>query len=461
MSLVARPHAAPRALRRVPLLVALLSVRESFWVIPIVMVLAAGGLALGLLQLDGWLGWKAILIPGLEWVQLGGHAAARQLLTALAGAIITVAGVVFSVTTAVLALTTSQFGPRLLRHFVTDRGIQAVLGTFLATFVYTLIVSLALGSGEGPLPRVSVLTAAGLTLASVAVFVYFVHHVATHIQADYVIARAASELAGTIEGVFGGLTEDEPAPEPEPEPPGPPRRVEATGAGYVRSVDVPRLVELARGRDLLLRVDRAPGAFVGEGDPLLQVHGGDGLGDDELDALRSCFYLGVSRTGAQDVEFALEQLVEIGVRALSPGLNDPFTAVRCIDRLGAALCSIARRAPPVRVHRDDEGRPRVVVHWTALPGAIERALSPLVEYGGGHARVVEALIDAIGRVARVTDRPDAREALARQLDALERACAAFSSGVRARLTDRLRDVAIGSADAARTSIPTGRARPCE
>lgn len=421
-----------RALRSVPLLVTLRLLRENFWFLPLLMVLGALGLAALALWTDGWLDRKSFDTPALAWIELGGHEGARSLLAALAGAIVTVAGVVFSVTIAVLTLTTSQFGPRLLRQFLRDRGIQAVLGTFLGTFVYTLVVSLALGN-EGSLPRVSVLTAAALTLTSVGVFVYFVHHVATHIQADHVVAAAAGELERVIQGVYGE------AKQPQREERS--KEVRSPRAGYVTGVDLQGLLDLAVRHDVVLDVVRPPGAFVRRGDPLLSVEDGDALPCALLDDLEGCFYLGISRTSEQDVESAIEQLVEVGVRALSPALNDHFTAVRCLDRLSSALCTMAALEPPQRVLVDDEDRPRVRIRWFELPQAIRRALGPLNEAGADHALVQEALAGAITRLARATSRPDALKALAAELETLQQASARLPESARGPLTDPLRRAA--------------------
>lgn len=434
----ARPDGG-RSLRTVRFQVARRLLRENFWFIPLTMMIMAGVLAFGFLRLDAWLGPRAFDIPVLAWIHLGGHAGGRTLLAALAGAIITVAGVVFSVTMAVLTLTTSQFGPRLLRHFVRDRSIQVVLGTFLATFVYTLVISFALGADE-QLPRFSVLAAAGLTLASVVVFVYFVHHVATHVQADHVVAAAAKELERVIEGVHGAPSP--PAPHDErPPPPSDARAVAAEREGYVTSVDLPRLVECAAEHDVVLHVARPPGAFVRRGDPLVLVSTREELPPELRRAVARGFFVGAARTTEQDVEFALEQLVEVAVRALSPGLNDPFTAVRCVDRLAAGLSAMACRCAPPAALRDASGAPRVVVQWLALPEAIHRAFGPVTEAGGRHASVLEALACAIAGLVASVSTPEALVALAGELDAVEHASSSLPPPVRSALAAPLRRAA--------------------
>lgn len=421
-------HADRRSLRAVPLLVVRRLLRENFWFLPLIMVSGALALANLLLWADRWFAGEYPTDVALAWMQLGGPRGARSLLTALAGAIITVAGVTFSVTTAVLALTTSQFGPRLLRQFLRDRGIQAVLGTFLATFVYTLVVSLAL-SDVGPLPRIAVLGAVALTLLSVGVFVFFLHHVATHIQADQVVARAAGELEQAIDGVWGDLPEDDRCQLPAPR------------TGYVTSVDLPGLLRQACRHDLRLRVLCPPGTFVSRGEPLLRLEGepdgprpADGVRRDLCD----CFYLGVSRTSEQDVESAIEQLVEVGVRALSPALNDHFTAVRCIDRLTAALCRMARREPPHEELADEQGTVRVRMRWLELPRAIRRGFGPLSETGRGSATVLEALAGGIARVGSEVEGGDALRALTLELEALERAAGELAAAGQRQLSGPLR-----------------------
>lgn len=431
-----------RALRAVPLREARRRLRESFWFVPLLMLCGAALLAWGTLRLDGHLGTSAFELEALDWVRLGGHAGSRTMLAALAGAVMTVAGVVFSVTMAVLALTTSQFGPRLLRRFVSDRGIQAVLGTFLATFLHSVLILLAIGDEGQLLPRVSVLTSTTLTLASLLAFVYFVHHVATQVQADRVIAAAAKDLDDVIEGVHlrrsddrlacraglpGGFEDDA-------------RPVPARREGYVTALDLERLIRYAREHDAVIRVDAAPGAFVAVGDAIASVFPPSRA--PALEPLvRRAFYFGSLRTPEQDLEFAIEQLVEIGVRAMSPGINDPFSAIRCVDRLEASLGRLFERAPPPSHCGDEQGDLRVVVPWASVVESVAAAFGPLRHAGRQEVLVLRTIARAIGRLAVRAPTPEVARALRDELRGVEEAVEALTPSDQVRIRPEVVKVA--------------------
>ncbi|MBX3471482.1 MAG: DUF2254 domain-containing protein [Planctomycetes bacterium] len=419
----------PAGLNHVPLLELRTRLRQSFWFIPLLML----GATVGLAALTLWIDWNFDLADlkatsALAWIQLGGAEGARAMLTSVATAIMTVVGVIFSVTIAVLTLTTSQFGPRLLRAFIADRANQAVLGAFLATFFYCLLISLTIGDGdEDPLPRLSILVGAGMAAASVLVFVFFVHHVARSIQADEVVDVAACELDEVIDAVYGPPGE---APsEAQARLPGwfddEARAVRGRVGGYVTSVDLDRLIHIARERDLVLEVDRRPGSFVAVGDALLRAGPGARVDERTADRLRRCLYLGEARTTEQDLEFALQQLVEIALRAMSTGINDPFTAVRCVDRLEAALRRLCGLVPPPAARHDERGALRVVMPWIELPRAIVTVFEPLRIVAPGAPQLTRRLLEALRSLAREAPGAPALAALRHQLEGLRAASASF------------------------------------
>lgn len=424
-----------RALEAVPLLELRRKLRQSYWFLPLLMLAGAALLAAATLRLDRWLGAGPLEPAVLSWVQIGSHDGARTILAALAGTVMTVAGVVFSVTMAVLALTTSQFGPRLLRVFVRDRGIQAVLGTFLATFLHTLLVALAVGAEGDPLPRASILTSAGLTVLSLLAFVYFVHHVSTRVQADQVVASAAHDLDAVIDGVYAppgdgwvecaeqlpASFEDRARPVPSPID------------GYVAAVDVLRLIAVASRHDLVLRLDDSPGAFAARGVPLVSAFPPERLSPAARDAIAACFYFATSRTPEQDLEFAVEQLSEIAVRAMSPAINDPYTAVRCLDRLEAGLRRLCRGTPPPSHHADAQGALRLVVRWASTADAIRAGINPVCDAGRRSVLVLEAVLGVIERLAPCSPDAAAGEALAHELTAARECIAQLDPSDRARL----------------------------
>ncbi|MGH8598824.1 MAG: DUF2254 domain-containing protein, partial [Gammaproteobacteria bacterium] len=323
-------------------------VRSSFWFAPMIMAGWAIALAYATVALDGaatgrWL-------RAQSWAYTGSAEGATVMLSTIASSMITITGVVFSMTLVALSLASSQLGPRLLRNFMADKANQVVLGTFVATFLYSLFVLRAIRRADEDLfvPHLSVALGVLLAAASLGVLVYFIHHVAVSIQADNVVARVGAELAAGIDCLFPeaigqGAHGHANFPETFSRDS---CAIAAAEDGYVQLIDSNALLALAVEEDLVLRVERRPGHFVVKGSPLALAWPGKRVHDRTKARINAAFVLGSQRTPVQDVEFAVNQLVEIAVRALSPGVNDPFTAVACVDRLGAALSRLAQRGVP-------------------------------------------------------------------------------------------------------------------
>jgi uncharacterized membrane protein len=413
-------------------------VQGSYWFVPTLMAAGALALSMATMQADRYLvaeEWE--LLP--ERLLALDVASARAFLVTVAGSMITVAGVVFSITMVALTLASSQYGPRLLGNFMRDRGNQVVLGTFLATFLYCLLVLRVLvGFGEqgDTVPEVSLLTALALTLGSLAVLIYFFHHAATSIQVANLVASIGRDLDRSLERLFPATVG-----EPAAEPPEALRSRLAVGAlvraprrGYLAVVEAERLMEVAVEHDLVVEVLLAPGRFAVEGRPLARVvarepgrgAGEAPLGDAVLHAVRRAFHFGRWRTLGQDAEFAVHELVELAVRALSAGINDPFTAVQCVDLLGDALCRLARREPPQPWRADAAGRLRVIAPAETFPDLLAAAYDPIRQYARGHAAVTVRLLERLADVAACTPLPaDARRAVRDHADKLRRCAEAL------------------------------------
>jgi uncharacterized membrane protein len=392
--------------------------RASFWFVPALMTGGAIVLALLTVALDEAVRYAAIEEAG--WLYTGGPEGARALLSTVASSVITVAGVTFSITIAVLTLASSQFGPRLLRTFVRDTGNQVVLGTFIATFMYCLLVLRTVrGTDELTfVPHISVTLGVLLAIASLGVLIYFIHHVAVAIQADHIIAAVSHDIQATIERLFPEEL-GQPSPRASTQhatllPLGFDAQAHALRAsdhGYIQLIDTEQLLHLAREQGLVLRLERRPGDFVVPGEPLLSLWPPVKAGAELDEQLRGVFVLGSQRTLTQDVAFALNQLVEIAVRALSPGINDPFTAISCIDYLGAALAGIAERQLPEPHHFDDGGRLRVVAAPYSDAELVTLVIEPIRDYGRDSLMVTLRLLDMVKTVARRATRPELLAAL--------------------------------------------------
>lgn len=371
--------------------------RESYWFLPTLMVAFSAGLALGLVELDRHIaGWQARRLP---WIQDAGPEGTRALLSTVAGSMITVTGVVFSITIVALTLASSQFGPRLLRNFLRDRGNQLVLGTFVSTFLYSLLVLRAVDGEE--VPYLATAGALALAIASIFVLIFFVHHAASSIQASSVIAGVAREIDLGLPSLFPERLGRE---LPETGDRGADavarlsadaREVSAKCSGYVRVLDTEALLSFAVERDVLVELAHRPGDFVAEGDLLARAGPSSRLDDGAVEQLRGCFVIGAHRTAVQDIVFLTDQLAEMAVRALSPGVNDPNTAVACVHRLGAVLAQVVDRKMPSPLRADANGTPRVAASSTTFDDIVASCLDPVRRYGGQDARVVTATLSAL------------------------------------------------------------------
>ena len=372
------------------------SVRSGFWAVPALCVVLAVGLANILVAVDRHLQQGF----GGDWTFGAGPDGAREVLSAISTSMITFTGLVFSITIVVLQLTSSQYSPRVLRTFLRDRLTQAALGVFVATFVYAVLVLRTVRSTtDDPfVPAVSTTVGVALLLASVGMFVAYIHHVATMIQVTSILSRIGVGSRAALERRYPPGREDAP---PGRVPVGTPRAVlPARRSGVVVAVDDGALVEAAAAADVVLRVPVHLGAYVPEGAPLVEVHGDP----QRLDAERVLAAVRIERdrTLEQDVAFGFRQLVDIADRALSPGINDPTTAVQALDELHDLLRRLATR--PLRSGRyvDDDGRTRLITQPERLSDYLALALDEVEQYGADSLQVqqrVRRLLDDVEAAA--------------------------------------------------------------
>ena len=373
---------------------------SSLWFLPAVMVFVASGGAFVALALDrrsgrGMADWP--LLYG------GGAEGAREVLGTIATSMITVAGVVFSITIVALTLASQQFGPRVLRNFMADRGNQVVLGTFISTFVYCLLVVRSIRGGDGSefVPHLSVTLAVLLAVISLGVLIYFIHHVSTSIQAEMVVARIAEELEAATNRLYPehlGVEEERAEPvidaryEMRTE-------IRSEREGYLQVIDNRRVMTAASGHDLILQFAIEPGDFVAKGDLLAEVFSRAATAEEARKAIAAAFVIGSTRTPEQDVEFPLQQLVQVAVRALSPSLNDPFTANAAIDRIVAGLGRLGRRRFPSPVRNDEREVMRIIAPRKDFGALAESTLRTLVESAERSPVVIEHLRASLQQVA--------------------------------------------------------------
>ena len=401
------------------------NLHSSYWFVPTIMAIVAIALAFTMLTLDR--AGKSGPIENLGWIYTGGPDGARTLLSAVAGSMVSVAATAFSITIVALQLASSHFGPRLLRNFMRDTGNQVVLGTFIGTFIYCLIV-LRTVHGEDYnvfVPQISVTFGMVLAIASIGVLIYFIDHASTIIQASHVISEVSADLDDAINRLFPekighSVSEHKrhfgeiPANFDEEACP-----IKAPGSGYLQAIDDEKLMKLACKHKLLLRLRYRPGKFVVQGSALVMVWPFEHVNHKLTDQINDAFILGKERTEQQDVEFPINQLVEIALRAISPAVNDPFTAIRCIDRLSVGLSQLAQRDFPSPYRYDDNNNLRVIALGVTFAGLTDAAFNQIRQYSTSDVAVSIRLLEAIAVIATYTRNKKDRAALLRHADMIK------------------------------------------
>ncbi len=349
------------------------------------------------------------LTEDLPYLFGGGAESARSLLSTIASAMISVTGLVFSITMVVMQLASSQFTPRLLGSFLSSRITQVTLGVFTSSFVFALIVLRDVRGGDDPfVPQLSVTVAFLLVLASVALFFAFIHHITVSIQVSKVIDRVADQ---TVRALQQGDDEwgDTSTPSPSwSQAPGPSVTVSAgSGHGVVQRVRYIDLVETARRAGVVVELTTRVGEVRHRGQSLAVVHGAF-ADDDVIDKVRSSFGLGKERSMPQDPEFGVRQLVDIAERALSPGINDPTTAVQVLDELHRILRVAGSRADRSPHLVDADGTVRVLDLPTTFARLLDLSLDEIAHYGKDSLQVprrIDTLLDDLGAACATSTGP--------------------------------------------------------
>jgi uncharacterized membrane protein len=375
-----------------PLRKVLENVRSSLWFIPGVLVILAGATAFAMIAIDQatpHIGEDLPLVFG------GGSDGARGLLSSIAGSMITVAGVVFSITIIALQLASSQFSPRVLRNFMRDMPSQLTLGSLLGAFVYAILVLRSVRASEdegGPfVPGLAISLGIVLTLVALGMLVFFIHHIATKIQVSTIVATVASDGQHAIETLWARDPPEE-ADLSAIIPDEPPSAIPARSSGYLQIVTTHELVEIASERRALLRLEQVPGDWVDAGTGIVSVWPASAIDPELIDGLNDRLGIGKERSMQQDVAYAPRQLVDVALRALSPSVNDPTSAVECIHRLGQLLLLAGRRNPPGALYRDEGGEPRLIIDYPGFPTLLDLAFDEIRRHAAGQPRVVLELV---------------------------------------------------------------------
>ena len=392
------------------------ALRTNLWLVPTVEIVLVVALFAGTYALDRAAYDGTVSLP--SFVISGSADAARQILTAIAAAVITVVTLVFSITIVTLTLASTQFGPRMLRNFIRDRITQLTLGSFVATFVYAILALVSIGPGAHGefVPHASITVTMALVIIDVAVLVVFIDHIAKSIQLPQVIASIARDLSQAIDaevkqpvGPKAGPSLSEMLVRLDEES----GVVRAPRSGYLQYVSMRTLIDISSRSHAVIRLLHRPGHFVVEGEPLADVWP-TAAAPGVARALGGAHATGPHRTLTQDLSFAVDQLVEIAIRALSPAVNDTFTALACIDWLGDGLGKIARRWRPSTVHRDAGGHVRVITVTVTFRRLVERAHDKIRQASRAMPAVMIRQLNGLAKVMAYTTSPEQRELLLEQ-----------------------------------------------
>lgn len=414
--------------------------QSSFWFIPILIISISIGAAIGLLYLDNSFDYEPTGI--VRFIFPGSVDSARNVLSIISGAMIGVAGTVFSITLVALTLASSQFGSRLLRNFMHERINQIVLGTYIATYVYCLLVLNAVKGTDqfSFIPSFSVLVAILAAIANIILLIIFIHHIAISIQANKVISDISGALSKNLKQLFPEEIGEEAF---ENEFPNTDllkktfrnkKIITSPKSGYILYADNEGIFNLAKEKKLLVFLKYRPGDYVVEDMEIGEVYSQEELENDDFNSFRNIFILGKSRTPQQDPEFSIHQMVEIAGRALSPGINDPYTAITCIDNLTSTLCYLIKVKFPSKYRYDENKELRVVASNLTFRGMLNVAFNQIRQFAGSSPSVIIRLMDALITINTLAKSTEQKVALKEHAQMVLRA-AEKSFGEKNDLTD--------------------------
>ncbi len=388
------------------------SIRSSLWGLPLLMVVAAGVVAYAALSAHIGQGNDPV------WYLYSGSAKETpQFLSNLVSAMITMATLAISITMVVLALAAQQLGPRLIRSFMSDRRTQLSLGLFVSTVVYLLLVLRSAYGQNEAVANLAVTIGTALVLISVATLLFFVHHLARSIIADNVIDRVGAQLDSNIERLLPQEKPDQPAPPPQTKIQGAP--VVLSYGGYVQAIDVPAIVHAAAEADAFVELSIRAGHHAVAGSILGHVSPKAAC-EKITPAVRSAVLIGRERTDVQDLEFSVHQLVEIALRALSPGINDPYTAIAALNRLTLSLNKVMHRGEAKSIWQDEDGKTRVIAPVSTFEGLADAAFNQIRQMASGMPAVLIHMAENIGQLLQQADKGH-RPALEKHLALVVRA----------------------------------------
>jgi uncharacterized membrane protein len=398
------------------------NLRTGFWFLPLLMLVLATGAAILLLRVD------RRFDPGIHtsvaWAYSGGPEGARSLLTTIAGSMITAATVTFSLAAVALSIASQQYGSRVLRNFMRDRITQVLLGTFISTFIYSVLVVRAVRGtsvSEGFVPAISVTAAIAFALLSLILLIFFVHHISTSIRASHILRVIEADLSSELPRLFpyacgepfqGSVPREELSSRGRLEVP-------AEKSGYLQSVDLDSLFDMARKKSAVVEMLLKPGDHIIAGSPIVHLWGVEHANDSDKASIARSFLIGGERTAAQDIRYQFQQLTEVIIRALSPGINDPFTAIIGIDQLATSISELARKPRVAAARQDSDGALRMIASVPEVSTVLDNTVGHIAIYAARDRFVLAGLLRLLNIVEHDLRGEAERSTLARLRQELE------------------------------------------
>lgn len=394
--------------------------RSTYWFLPGIITFLFAVAAIVATQFD--IAYDQYLAAGVSDPSALDGSAWATLISVLAGAIATIVGVVFSLNLVVLTLGSQQYGPLIVGNFIRDRGSQVVFGIYTGTFIFCVMVLVAFAvRTEVPfVPRISALGAIASAVCCVLALIYFIHHIAVSIRPTSIIGNITLALLHNIEA---HSLENDPdaAPDALSEETSKSLQllqqkgvdIEAVGTGYIIVNQYQEMLNLAKSNDGVVQVFARPGHFVIKGSIIGHIYPPENFSDDARHKLLDAILISPHRSPMQDVELLFSQLVAIAVRALSAAINDPFTAMTCIDHLGESLAKTSLRQLPSPYHYDDQGKLRLVTEVVTFDGLLHLAFDQVLYYGKGDLAVMLHMLHTVRKMGEVMHSKDEQRLLQR------------------------------------------------
>lgn len=394
----------------------------TFWFIPVIILVMSVFLSVGLVYLDGLVSFSQEGLGRFFFVKSSDSA--RSILSTISGAMIGVAGTVFSVTLVALTLASSQFGPRLIKNFMYVRLNQVVLGSYVSTYLYCLLVLNAVKHGDDFtfIPSISILVAILAAIINIILLIVFIHQIATSIQADKVISDISDFIFRQLERLFPEKIGEEKEREETIDSAAAISAysgrvsIQSPKSGYLQYLDYEALIEILTKHKALLELYYRPGDHLVAGMEIGLLHTDEDWEEEALAKIYNQFVIGKTKTSQQDLEYSIKQMVEIAARALSPGVNDPYTAIACIDNLTATMAYLAQAEFPSKYRFDEEGDLRLIANTVDFRGVLDTAFNQIRQFSAGNPAVIIRLMEAFITLHGFTRKAQYRQAVIRHAE---------------------------------------------